>query len=131
MTMGATMQGVVIAHGPMASAMVAAVRRITGGHADALTAVSNDGLSPEELCRELDDLLGEHPGVIFTDLAAGSCGLAAMSTCRDRELRAVLGGVNLPMLLEFVFHRDLPLDELVQRVEEKGRASIVQPAPRA
>jgi mannose/fructose-specific phosphotransferase system component IIA len=43
----------------------------------------------------------------------------------------VVAGVNLPMLLEFVFHDDLPLEELVQRVQEKGRASIAQPVPRA
>jgi mannose/fructose-specific phosphotransferase system component IIA len=33
-------------------------------------------------------------------------------------------GVNLPILLDFVFNRHLPLDELVPRLVEKGKGSI-------
>ena len=128
---GPTIRGVVIAHGPMATAMVDAVRRIAGERADVLVPVSNDGKGPEELRNELEDLVGEDEAVVFTDLLAGSCGMAAMSSCRNRERRAVVAGVNLPMLLEFVFHGDLPLDELVERVQDRGRASITQPVPRA
>ena len=128
---GPTIRGVVIAHGPMATAMVDAVRRIAGERADVLVPVSNDGKGPEELRNELEGLVGEDEAVVFTDLLAGSCGMAAMSSCRNRERRAVVAGVNLPMLLEFVFHGDLPLDELVERVQDRGRASITQPVPRA
>jgi mannose/fructose-specific phosphotransferase system component IIA len=42
----------------------------------------------------------------------------------DRPETAVVCGVNLPMLLDFVFHRDLPLPELVDRLVSKGKASI-------
>ena len=128
---GPAIRGVVVAHGPMATAMVDAVRRIAGDRADALVPVSNDGKGPDELRNELETLVGDERAVVFTDLLAGSCGMAAMSSCRNRERRAVVAGVNLPMLLEFVFHNDLVLDELVQRVQDKGRASITQPVPRA
>jgi mannose/fructose-specific phosphotransferase system component IIA len=37
---------------------------------------------------------------------------------------AVVTGVNLPMLLEFVFHRDMPFDELLPRLEAKAREGI-------
>jgi mannose/fructose-specific phosphotransferase system component IIA len=55
--------------------------------------------------------------------------MAALSSCRDRSRRVVVCGVNLPMLLDFVFHLDLPLDDLVARVVEKGRAAIDRPIP--
>ena len=120
-------RGVVIAHGPMARAMVDAVRRIAGGAADALHPLSNDGKSPVELRAALDDLMGDGPVVVFVDLQAGSCGMAALSSCRDQARRVVVCGVNLPMLLDFVFHRELPIDEVVSRAIEKGRSSITAP----
>lgn len=123
-------RGIVIAHGPMGRAMVDAVRRIAGDAADALVPLSNDGKGPAELKQELDDLIGEARAIVFTDLQAGSCCMAAMSTCRDGTRRVVVSGVNLPMLLEFVFHTDLPLGELGERVQERGRAAIAQPMVR-
>jgi mannose/fructose-specific phosphotransferase system component IIA len=35
-----------------------------------------------------------------------------------------VSGVNLAVLLDFVFHRDLPLTELVERLVEKGKLGI-------
>ena len=119
--------GVVVAHGPMARAMVDAVRHIAGDAADALHPLSNEGKGPADLKNELDDVLGEGPAVVFVDLQTGSCGMAAMLCCRETSRRAVVSGVNLPMLLDFVFHRELPLDEIVERVVEKGRDSIRHP----
>lgn len=120
-------RGVVLAHGPMARAMVDAVRRIAGDKADALVALSNDQMSPEGLKEELDRSMGDGPVVVFTDLRSGSCGMAALATCRDGHRRLVVCGVNLPMLLDFVFHRDLPVDELADRLVECGKASITRP----
>lgn len=121
-------QGVVIAHGAMARGMVDAVRRIAGDGADSLLPLSNEGKSPVQLKEELDALAGEGPVFVFVDLQAGSCGMAALSSCRDRASRRVICGVNLPMLLDFVFHRSLPMDELVVRLLDKGRGSITQPS---
>jgi mannose/fructose-specific phosphotransferase system component IIA len=123
-------RGVVVAHGPMARAMVDAVRRIAGDAADALIPLSNDEKSPQALKEELDGVLGEGPAVVFADLQSGSCGMAALSSCRDGGRRVVVCGVNLPMLLDFVFHRDLSVDELVDRMIQKGRASITSPLVR-
>ena len=120
-------RGVVIAHGPMARAMVDAVRRIGGDAADALHPLSNDGKSPAQLRADLDEAMGEGPVVVFTDLKAGSCAMAALSSCRDQARRVVVSGVNLPMLLDFAFHTDLPIDDLVERVLDKGRGAISRP----
>lgn len=117
-------RGIVVAHGTMAEGLIDAVRRIAGGAADALVAVSNEGLSPQELRGLLEEIAGDGPVVVFADLQSGSCGMAAMVSCRNAGSRAVLCGVNLPVLLDFVFHRDLPLQELVPRLEGKGREGI-------
>jgi mannose/fructose-specific phosphotransferase system component IIA len=117
-------RGVVVAHGSMAQGLVDAVRCIAGGAADALHPVSNEGTNPGQLKALIDDAAGSEPVLIFADLQAGSCGMAAMATSRAAGERAVLCGVNLPVLLDFVFHRDLPLDELVERLLAKGRDGI-------
>ncbi len=56
--------------------------------------------------------------------------MAALSCCRDSLRRVVVCGVNLPMLLDFVFNRDAPLEELAVRLVEKGRAAIVPSGPK-
>ncbi|HUF76152.1 MAG TPA: hypothetical protein VMM35_07725 [Longimicrobiales bacterium] len=128
---GARARGIVVGHGDMAQGLVDAVRRIAGEAGQSLTAVSNEGRGPEELEAALEAVTGEGPAVVFVDLESGSCGIAAAYACRARSERVVVCGVNLPMLLDFVFHRELPLAELVERVIERGRAAIrAKPVPR-
>jgi len=104
--------------------MVDAVRKIAGGPADALTALSNESMGPDELLKTVDEMAGSGPAIIFTDLQTGSCALAARFACRDPAGRRVVFGTNLPMLLDFVFHRHLSLDALVERILEKGREAV-------
>jgi mannose/fructose-specific phosphotransferase system component IIA len=117
-------RGVVVGHGDMAQGLVDAVRHIAGDVAADLLPVSNAGKGPAQLTEELNDAVGVGPVIVFTDLRSGSCGVAAAYSCRDRERRAVICGVNLPMLLDFVFNRDLPVRELADRLVEKGREAI-------
>ncbi len=118
-------RGVVVAHGVMAEGLVDAVRRIAGGAADALVPLSNEGKGPAELQAALREIGGSDPVIVFADMHSGSCGMAAFASCRDCGRRqAVICGVNLPVLLDFVFHREMPLEELVPRLLEKGRAGI-------
>jgi len=125
--MSEAVRGVVVAHGAMADGLVDAVRRIAGGGADGLTAISNEGKGPAELQEELRGVGGEGPVVVFADMHSGSCGMAAFASCRDCGRRqVVICGVNLPILLDFVFHREMPLDDLVERLLAKGRAGIQQ-----
>lgn len=122
--MSESVRGVVVGHGRMPQGLVDAVRHIAGGAADALSAISNEGRSPDQLVQDLDALAGTDSVIVFADLSSGSCGVAAAYTCRDQDRRAVICGVNLAMLLDFVFHRDAPLSELVERLVEKGRDAI-------
>lgn len=119
-----TVRGVVVGHGDMPAGLVDAVRHIAGDVADVLVPISNEGKGPTELMAALDEAAGSGMVIVFTDLRSGSCGIAAAYSCRDRERRAVICGVNLPMLLDFVFHRDLPVRELADRLVEKGREAI-------
>ena len=117
-------RGVVVAHSDLARALIGAVERISG-IGDALVAVSNEGLSPAAVRERLDALVGDGPTIVFADLREGSCGLAARQVCvGNSPRRALVTGVNLPVLLDFVMKRHMPLEELVPRLVERGRASI-------
>lgn len=122
-------KGIVLTHGSMCFGMVDAVRKIAGVPGEALTAVSNDGRGPEDLVSVLGKISGDHPTIIFTDLQTGSCAVAARFACRDPTGKRVVFGANLPMLLEFVFHRHLPLDALIGRLIEHGRSAIQSAEP--
>ncbi len=119
-------RGIVFAHADIAAAMVGAVRQITGCPEHALAALSNRDGSPAVLQDRLNALLTGGPAIVFADLRASSCATVAQ-LCRrptdDRQV-AVLVGVNLPMLLEFVFHRDQTVEDLVPRLLDCGREGI-------
>ena len=117
-------RGVLLSHGKLAEGLVDAVRRITDLDEDVLVAMSNEGQNPQGLADQVDLLVGSAPIVVFTDLGTGSCALTAQLTCRDQDRRAVVFCMNLPMLLEFVFHRELSLSELVPRLLTKGREGV-------
>lgn len=124
MSEDARVRGIVVSHGAMAQGLIDAVRRIAGGPADALHPLSNEGMAPADLQAALEKLAADQPTVIFADLISGSCGMAGMVCLRNSDCRAVVCGVNLPILLDFVFHQDMPLSELVPRLVEKGREGI-------
>ena len=117
-------RGVLLSHGKLAEGMVDAVQRITGLKEDILVPMSNEGQNPQGLADQVDALVGGEPVVVFTDLGTGSCALTAQLTCRNNGRRAVVFGMNLPMLLEFVFHRELPLSQLVPRLLAKGKEGV-------
>jgi PTS system mannose-specific IIA component len=121
--------GVLVTHGVLGQELVRTVESILGAQTDVVT-VSNSGLSAEGLDQrivaEIAGLPETTPVVIFSDLAAGSCGTAIRrAEFGGRELKRI-AGVNLPMLLEFFYYRDdLPLEQLMLRMEAKGKAGIV------
>jgi mannose/fructose-specific phosphotransferase system component IIA len=117
-------RGLVVAHASLAAGLVDGVRQIAGAGDDAIGALSNEGCSPETLRERLNAALGDGPAIVFTDLGSGSCAFAARRIALERPETAVVTGVNLPILLDFVFHRDLALPQLVERLVEKGRAGV-------
>ena len=131
MSEGELVRGVLLSHGKLAEGMVDAVRSITDLDEGVLTAMSNEGQSPEGLADQVDALVENEPVVVFTDLGSGSCALTAQLTCRNNGRRAVVFGMNLPMLLEFVFHRELSLAQLVPRLLQKGKEGVKTAEPPA
>ena len=125
MSEAAAVRGVVVAHGAMADGLVDAVRQIAGTDDDVLVPVSNRGLSAEGVAERVRARIGTGPVIVFTDLQAGSCAFAARRLSLENKEIAVISGVNLPLLLDFVTHRGLPLGELVPRLLSHGRGSIL------
>lgn len=113
----------VVSHGVLARAFVDAVRRITGEH-DVLVAVSNEGCDREGLERALSEAAAAQPAVLFVDLASGSCLQASARYVREHPEVAVVCGVNLAMLIDFVYHRDLTPVAAAERAVATGIGSV-------
>lgn len=122
--MNEPVRGLVLAHASLAAALISATRKICGCETEALRPLTNEGRGPEALLDGVRQALGEAPALLFTDLGSGSCTLAARKILLERPETGLITGVNLPILVDFVFHRDLPLPELTERLLEKGRAGI-------
>ena len=123
--MSEEVRGLIVAHSSLATGMAAAVRQISGAGPEALQPISNEGRGPQELLAAVRELAGESPVILFTDLASGSCAFAARKIAMERPQTGIICGANLAVLLDFVFHRDMPVADLVARLVEKGRGGIL------
>ena len=121
--MSEPLRGVIVCHGLLARALVDATAQISG-MADALVPVSNSGCDRGDLEARVEAAVGAEPTVVFVDMASGSCLFAVLRRLRERENVRVVTGVNLAMLLDFVFHRDLSPDEAAKRAVEIGEKAI-------
>lgn len=123
-----------VAHGDLGGQLINSVGMIMGR----LPLLKSVGLRADQ---NLDDLAravsqgwreleeeGAENVLILVDMFGGSCSNVAGRLARDKDPArvAVLTGVNLPMVLEAVIDRDLyPFEELVPKIAEAGRRSIV------
>jgi mannose PTS system EIIA component len=125
--MSEPLRGVIVSHAALAQALLAAVAAITGVK-DALVPVSNDGCDTGALAERLTQAIDGRPAVLFVDLPGGSCLTSSVRMARGRADLAVVTGVNLAMLLDFVFHRELAPAEAARRAAEAGSRAIRTPA---
>lgn len=122
----APLRGVVAGHGPLAKALVDAAETITGV-TGGLTAVTNAGCDRALIEDRVLQAVGDGPAVVFVDMPTGSCFFAAMQAARATGRIKVVTGVNLAMLVDFVFHRDLSPVEAAERAIRTGGTAIRQP----
>jgi mannose/fructose-specific phosphotransferase system component IIA len=116
--------GVIVGHAQLAQALVGAVEQIAGSDSG-LRAVSNTDCSRGALEERIITAVGEGPAIVFIDMPSGSCLFAAMRRMQDMPGVRVVTGVNLAMLLEFVFHRDGTVDEVAAHVADVGARAVV------
>jgi N-acetylgalactosamine PTS system EIIA component len=115
---------IVISHGDLASGMVSAVQQITG-RGDRFVPLSNTGMGASEMEAKLRELLDRTGArIIFTDLPAGSCNFVACRLLRERRDLVVVTGVNLPTLLHFATHDELPARELADQAVQRGALAL-------
>jgi N-acetylgalactosamine PTS system EIIA component len=121
MTSSSHPRAVLAGHGDFATGLASAVAQITGVD-DAFTLLTNRALSGDEILDALRGALDAHAlHVVFTDLPAGSCTIAARKLQRERPDLVLVTGVNLATLLDFVFGGDAAN---VADAVEKGRAAL-------
>jgi N-acetylgalactosamine PTS system EIIA component len=117
-------RAIVAGHGEFAAGLVSAVEQITG-RGDQFLAVAITGLSAEDIEKLLRDrMVSTGIRVVFTDLQAGSCTMAARRVLRGMTDAVVVCGTNLPLLLDFVFNESATPSEAARHAAERGRAAI-------
>lgn len=117
-------RALVAGHGEFAAGLISAVEQITGrGAIFVPIAVHRLGAAEiEELLRAR--MIETGIRVIFTDLQAGSCTMAARRILRGMPGAVLIAGANLPTLLDFAFADALPPGEAARHAAERGRGAI-------
>jgi mannose/fructose-specific phosphotransferase system component IIA len=124
--MSEELSGVVVCHGELARAMIGAAEQISGV-TGALIPVSNTGCDRNTLEERVLSAVAGRPAVVFVDLASGSCLFAVLKRLRSETSVKVVTGVNLAMLVDFLFHRALSPAEAASRAAAAGQESIRLP----
>ena len=119
-----TQRAIVAGHGEFAAGLVSAVEQITG-RGDQFLPIAVTGLGAEDIERTLRErMLATGIRVVFTDLQAGSCTMAARRVLRGMTDAVVVCGTNLPLLLDFVFNERAAPAEAARHATERGRSAI-------
>lgn len=117
-------RAIVAGHGDFAQGLVSAVDVITG-RGSQLIPVAVPGLCAEDIEKLIREKMNQSGvKVIFTDLQAGSCTMAARRILRGADDAVLIAGVNLPTLLDFVFADQLPVVDAARHAAERGRVAI-------
>ena len=115
-----------VMHSDLADALLRAAAKVYGP-VDGVDVLSNEGLSRDDLeqaiARRFQDW--QEGGLVLTDFWGGSCHICGVSATRGRGEIAIVTGINLPMLLDYLHNREAyGLAALSDRLRQKGQDSI-------
>ncbi|MGH7583785.1 MAG: PTS sugar transporter subunit IIA [Gemmatimonadales bacterium] len=116
-------RGVVVGHAGLAAALVNAVEQIAGA-GSGLVALSNSDCDRGALEERIVAAAVPGPTLVFIDMPSGSCHFAAMRRLESVPDVRVVTGVNLAMLLEFVFHREGDLGDVARHLADVGARAV-------
>lgn len=117
-------RAILAGHGDFAAGMVSAVQQITG-RGGVFRAITSRDLSAADLETTIRKAIEESGvRVVFTDLQAGSCTMAARRVLRDRQDVMFVAGANLPMLLDFALSPEPLAVDAAKHAIERGKAAI-------
>ncbi len=117
-------RALVAGHADFAAGMISAVEQITG-HGSVLVPIQVAGLCGDDIQKLLyETMVSTGVSVIFTDLQAGSCTMAARRVLRNIRDGVLVAGTNLPMLLDFVLSSTANAGEAAANSADRGRTSV-------
>ncbi len=124
-----------VMHADLAAALLRAASSVYE-RVDGIGVLSNEGLGKDQLEARIAGEVESwtHGGLVLTDFWGGSCHMCGASAALTRPGHgeiALITGVNLPILLDYLHNRgQLGVAELAERLRQKGRDSIrVQRGP--
>jgi PTS system N-acetylgalactosamine-specific IIA component len=121
---GPVRRALVAGHADFAFGLVSAVDLITG-RGSVLLPIQVKGLCGDDIQKLLyDTMVSSGVRVVFTDLQAGSCTMAARRVLRQLGEGTLVAGANLPMLLDFAMSSDPDNAAAAAQAAERGRAAV-------
>ena len=117
-------RALVAGHADFAAGLISAVELITG-RGDQLMPIQVRGLCGTDIELLLAErLTATESRVIFTDLHAGSCTMAARRVQRAMPGVMLVAGANLPMLLDFVMNADADPSRAATQAADRGKTAV-------
>jgi PTS system mannose-specific IIA component len=119
---------IIIGQGELPRAMLEAARAIVPD-VDGVSTLSNRECPVGELRSRLEQAITALPDgddvIVFADMFGTSCANAGLEVKQSHSRVAVLSGVNLSMVVRFLYHRHRkPFAELVPFLVETGRGAV-------
>ena len=128
------LRALLVTHGDLARVLLETAQGIVGS-VEGVETLTNRGLSRDGLAQAVEERVAAWEGaggIVLTDIQGGSCTQAALLGVAERRQVAVIAGVNLPMLVDFLVNRGhYDTRGMAERLVEKGRNGVRALAPPA